>query len=226
MPLYMITLEKSDELSLLFHAFPEGLSDRETFHGIICANYEKCCMDAILQGAFLCGGYVTNPEKNYHLEFVSPNENIANIFSEFLREVYGFSPRTIKRKQNTIVYFKESENIEDMLSTMGAISSALSIMEIKVVKDVRNTVNRQVNCETANLTKTVDAFEKHKAAIEKISRTAGLESLSLPLREVANLRLSYPELSLKELGELANPKISKSGMNHRLKKLIEISESL
>lgn len=226
MPLYLVGISKKDEIDRIFGAYEEKLSERNRPGFFLLEKEKKCCADAVLKGAFLYSGYVSNPEKGYHLEFVAPGEKIARAFDGFLRENYGFSPRIIRRKQSYVVYFKESEVIEDMLALMGATASAIAIMEIKVERDVRNTVNRQVNCETANLTKTVDAYERHRQAIEKVARVSGLESLPAPLAEIANLRLEHPELSLKELGARLLKPVSKSGVNHRLNKIIAIADSL
>jgi len=225
LPHFVLSVTGQNQLKTVFDAFPEKLSRRKALSQKIL-DLPRCCESALLKGAFLCAGYVTDPEKNYHLEFVVQEKNVASLFAKFLEERFSLPAKMIERKQSFVLYFKESENIEDILNLCGAVGAALRLMEVKVVKDVRNQVNRQVNCETANLSKTVDAASRHKEAIEKIKRTAGLESLPRPLREVAKIRLKYPELNLKELGEALSPPVSKSGVNHRLQKIIEISESL
>ncbi len=183
------------------------------------------CPAAFLRGAFLACGAITNPQIDYHLEFSVPYLNLSRDLTALLGEL-GFHARTVRRKGNYVVYFKESEQIEDCLTLMGATNASLELMNVKIVKSIRNKVNRAANCETANLDKTVAAALVQSEAVKKIERHAGLESLPEELRELCRLRLENPDLSLRELGELLEPPISRSGVNHRFRRILEIAEKL
>lgn len=174
-------------------------------------------------GAFLACGSVNDPLKEYHLEFVIPTIKLASQLSEVLLSI-GVSAKMTERKNTHILYLKESENIEDMLTFMGAPKSSLEIMNVKILKDVRNKINRAVNCDNANIEKTLKAAEKQVEDINLISEKVGLSGLSDELREIAELRLENPDWNLKELGENLDPPISRSGANHRLTKLSKIAE--
>lgn len=186
---------------------------------------DECCQRAFLRGAFLSCGAVTDPNKNYHFEFSIPFMNLTKDFSALLREM-EFSPKQVIRKGGYVIYFKESETIEDLLTTMGAINSSLEIMEVKVIKDVRNRVNRKTNCETANLTKTINAACKQIEEIEFIEETMGMDYLPEDLSKIAQLRKENPDVSLGELGQLLSPPLSRSGVNHRMKRIRAIYENL
>lgn len=183
---------------------------------------DECCRVSFMRGAFLAGGSVTNPEKRYHLELVTDHFKVSREAFALLLEM-GFSPKETSRNGNFIVYFKQSEAIEDFLTTIGAPVSAMEIMSAKVEKDLRNSVNRRVNCDTANVSKTVDAAGAQIEAIRRIEKATGLDKLPEKLYETALLRIVNPEASLSELAELANPKVTRSCLNHRLRKLIEIA---
>ena len=184
---------------------------------------DDCCKAAFLRGAFLSGGSVTDPEKRYHLELVTPHYNLSREMLSLLMDM-GFEPKITVRKSNYVIYFKFSESIEDFLTKAGAPVAAMHVMEAKVEKEVRNKVNRQVNCETANITKTVDASAEQIAAIRRLLDTDSLKSLPDNLRAVAEARLTYPELSLSALAALISPAISKASLNYRMNKLMEISK--
>lgn len=183
---------------------------------------DDCCRVSFMRGAFLAGGSVTNPEKRYHLELATDHYNVSREAYSVLLEM-GFSPKDTVRNGNYVIYFKQSEAIEDFLTTVGAPVAAMEIMSAKVEKDLRNSVNRRVNCDTANVSKTVDAAAGQLEAIRNIEKTIGLDSLPQKLYETALLRIVNPEASLSELAELAHPKVSRSCLNHRLRKLIEIA---
>lgn len=190
------------------------------------ANFaDECCYEAFLRGAFLACGTITSPSKDYHLEFIVPYLNLCKDLIKLLEEM-DLNAKYIMRKGNHIVYFKDSESIEDVLAHMGAVSSSLEVMEVKIIKDVRNKVNRKTNFENANLSKTVDAAVLQMRAIENIKKEKGLSYLSDELRELAVLRFENPELSLRELGQMLSTPLSRSGVNHRLKKIIQMSEDL
>lgn len=180
---------------------------------------------AYIRGAFLGGGSVTNPEKNYHLEFVTHSEEYAQDLCELINSC-GLNSKVIQRKNSFIVYIKEGEQIVDILNIMGAHSCLLELENIRIMKEMRNNVNRLVNCETANLSKTVNAAVRQVESIKLIQSKIGLKRLPQNLREIAELRLEYPDESLKELGEMLNPPVGKSGVNHRLRKIEKIAEEL
>lgn len=182
------------------------------------------CRRATIRGAFLGGGSLSNPDKGYHLEFTCHNSEYARQLMDLING-FGLKSKYIKRKNNYIVYIKESEQIITILNVIGAHQTLLNIENIRIMKEMRNNVNRLVNCETANVSKTVEAAYRQIEAIEFIRDQVGLQKLPQKLREVAELRLNYKEASLKELGELLDPPVGKSGINHRLKKIEVLARS-
>ena len=184
---------------------------------------------AFLRGVFVSCGSVTDPNKEYHLELVLPVNDRTPALLDFIAE-HGMSlketARGGARSKKTVLYAKESELIEDCLTYIGAANHSMEIMQVKIVKDFRNRVNRSVNCENANLDKTVAASNKSTADIEYIFSTMGADWLSPDLRETARLRVENPEMSLSELCGIFPEKISRSGLNHRLKKLSKLAEEL
>jgi len=177
-----------------------------------------------VRDCFLKSGVVSNPLRTYHLEFTLDEPN-ADKLSKTL-EKFGLRPKKIARRGHFVVYLKEADEIADVLKIIHANKSLLALEEMRIEKEIANNVNRRVNFETANLTKTVDAAQVQIAAIKFISKKAGLSVLSKPLEKVARLRLANENLSLAEIGELLEPPISKSGVNHRLRKLCKIAENL
>jgi len=184
---------------------------------------DDCCQRSFVRGAFLTGGAITDPAKSYHLELVTDHFNVSRQTYSLILEM-EFSPKETARGGNYIIYFKQSSAIEDFLTLIGAPLHAMKLMSAKIEKDMRNSVNRKVNCDTANVTKTVDAASVQIEAITKLEADGGLEDLPEKLRQTALLRLENPELSLKELAEISTPPVTKSCLNHRLRKLIELSE--
>ncbi|WP_312712079.1 DNA-binding protein WhiA, partial [Proteiniclasticum ruminis] len=180
---------------------------------------------AYIKGSFLGSGSVSNPEKAYHLEFVVNSLELAEELKELINS-YGLTSKVIARKNSHIVYLKEGEQIVDILSIIGAYNSLFEFENVRIVKDMRNNVNRLVNCETANLSKTVNAAVRQVESIKLIEKEIGLGRLSKPLRDIAELRIEYPDESLKELGEMLNPPVGKSGVNHRLRKIEKIADEL
>ena len=177
-------------------------------------------------GIFLACGSVNDPSKKYHMEFVMPKLELCNDFGLLLIERYGIVPKHVERKNSQIMYIKESENIIDMLTLMNATMCSLELMNVKMEKDMRNKINRALNCDNANIDKTLKAAERQIADIELIDKKLGLSSLPDQLREIAELRLENPDYNLKELGAEMTPPISRSGANHRLQKLAEIAADL
>lgn len=186
---------------------------------------DECCAGAFLRGAFLSCGTVTSPESGYHLEFVVPYKKLCTDLIKFLDEL-NLNPKYIVRKGNHIVYFKDSESIEDILAIIGAQDASLYVMGIKIEKDVKNKVNRKLNFEMSNISKTVDAAQIQISAIELIESRQGLSSLPDNLQKIARLRLEYPESSLSELEKLLDEPISRSGINHRLNKIVKIAQDI
>ncbi|EPY6467774.1 DNA-binding protein WhiA [Clostridium sporogenes] len=183
------------------------------------------CRRAYIRGAFLGGGSISNPEKTYHLEFVTHNEDYAKDLSDLINS-YNLNSKVIKRKNSYIIYLKEGEQIVDLLNIIGAHASLLELENVRIMKEMRNNVNRLVNCETANLSKTVNAAVRQVESIKFIEREIGLGRLPKNLRDVAELRIKYPDESLRELGKMLNPPVGKSGVNHRLRRIEKIADEL
>lgn len=185
----------------------------------------ECCKKSYLLGVFLGGGSISNPNKSYHLELTTKSLIYANEAVTVL-ELFGIKAKITKRKNKFSVYIKDFESITSFLGLIGADFAALDLFEASVVKEIRNGVNRQVNCENANLRKASKAAGEQLVAIKKIKSTIGFDTLSPALREIAHLRLEYPDEDLKSLGERLVPTLGKSGVNHRLKRIIEIAKEL
>lgn len=186
---------------------------------------EACCRAAFVRGAFLAGGSVTDPGKRYHLELVTDHRSVSRETYAILLEM-GFSPKEAVRGGNYITYFKQSEAIEDLLTTLGASLSAMEIMAAKVEKDMRNAINRRVNCDSANADKIVSAAQEQLEAIRRLDQILGLINLPEKLQETALLRIANPEASLAELAMLSNPPVTKSCLSHRLRKLLQMSREV
>lgn len=184
-----------------------------------------CCKRAYLRGVFLGGGSVSDPVKGYHLEFVSPTLEHAKYLQEVMSTL-EMDAKIVTRKNNYVVYLKEGSQIVDLLNIIGAHVALMELENIRIVKEVRNNVNRLVNCETANLNKTVSAAVRQVQDIEYLQNTVGLSSLPDNLEEIARYRLEYSSATLKELGELLSPSVGKSGVNHRLRRISEIADQI
>ena len=186
---------------------------------------DECCRTAFLRGAFLAGGSVTDPEKRYHLELDTGHAQVSREVAALLTEM-GFLPHSVRRGGSSVIYFKQSEHIEDLLTTIGAPAAAMDIMTAKVDKEIRNGANRAMNCDMANVNKTIDAALEQKNAIQRLQENGRLERLPEKLRQTALLRLQYPEMSLSQLAEKCDPPVTKSCMNHRMRKLLEEAKKL
>lgn len=186
---------------------------------------KSCCRRAYLRGAFLCTGSVSDPEKSYHLEIVCKDENMAQRLIE-LASTFDIEAKSTARNKHFVVYIKESSQIVEMLNVIEAPVALMEFENAIIYKDMRNSVNRRNNCDTANIAKTVSAAVKQIADIESIMGTKEYRELPDSVKQIAELRLSYPEASLKELGEYLTPPLGKSGVNHRLRKLSELAEKL
>ena len=214
-----------DKISKIFETLQMDLKSSLTLHVNFGMLEEEAECMAYLRGAFLAGGSVTDPAKRYHLEMTTSHYKVSRETCALLVEC-GFSPKELSRGGNNILYFKQSDYIEDFLTAIGAQVSAMGVMEAKVEKDLRNGVNRRVNCETANLTKVVDASMGQMAAIRALEEAGELEKLPGKLRETALLRRENPEATLQELAAMLQPPITKSAINHRMRKLLELARAL
>ncbi len=186
---------------------------------------QNCCRRAFIRGAFLAAGSVSDPEKSYHFEIVCAAPEKARQLQELLAS-YDVDAKTVLRKRHYVVYIKEGSQIVELLALMGAHISLMQLENVRIVKEMRNSVNRKVNCETANLNKTVSAAVRQAEDIRYIQERIGLDKLPVDLEETARLRLEHTEASLKELGDMLSPKVGKSGVNHRLRKLSQIADDL
>lgn len=186
---------------------------------------ENCCKRAFLRGAFLASGSMSDPEKSYHFEIVCTAEGKA-VQLQNLIQAFGLESKVVLRKKTWVVYLKEGGQIVDILNIMEAHVALMELENIRILKDMRNTVNRKVNCETANINKTVSAAVKQIEDIRFLQATTGLEKLPDGLKDMALTRLEYPDATLKELGELLTPPVGKSGVNHRLRKLGEMADAV
>ena len=186
---------------------------------------EDCCRVSFLKGAFLAGGSVTDPARRYHLEFATDHASVSREVCSLMREM-GLDPRESVRKNTQLLYFKQSEVIEDLLTMLGAGISSMEMMNAKIDKVMTNTVNRKVNCDAANVRKAVDAAQEQLRAIRYIERVSELSLLSEKERETARLRLAYPSETIAELARLHDSPVSKSCVNHRLRAIVSAARQL
>lgn len=219
---YFIYILDSGDAMTFFQALK--LSEGKTLvHELIVQR--SCCKRAFIRGIFLVAGSITDPGRGYHLEMALSTMGKARELIRLL-EAFEIEAKVVERKKNYIVYVKEGARIADLLNVMEAHVALMEFENMRILKEVRNSVNRQVNCETANIKKTVSAAARQIADIQYIKDTTGFGMLPKALADMANLRLEHAEVSLKELGTMLDPPIGKSGVNHRLRKLSEIAEDL
>lgn len=209
---YLIDEDKTINSFVSFHIDPKLVVTRER-------------KAAFTRGAFLTCGSVMDPKKNYHLEFATSHYSLSNEFALMLEDL-GVPAKTVIRKSKYVLYYKSSDVITDVLTVLGAVNNLMEYHNAKIVKEMRNKINRTINCETANLNKTVDASFEQAACIQKLIDKGIFDTLPDSLQSIGRLRLQYREHSLKELGEMLNPPIGKSGVNHRLRKLMELAEGI
>ena len=219
---YLIYILNPED-ALIFLQALKILEGKALVHELVIQR--NCCKRAFIRGIFLACGSVTDPERGYHLEMavgtIGKAEELVQILADF-----QIPAKVVERKKNYIVYIKEGALIVDLLNVMEAHVALMEFENVRILKEMRNSVNRQVNCETANIYKTVNAAVKQIEDIRYIEETTGFSSLPEPLEQMARLRLQYPEASLLELGKMLTPVVGKSGVNHRLRKLKEIAEDL
>lgn len=219
----VFTITDPQKIEAVFRRISYAPQDSITLHLNYGLLENDCCRTAFLRGAFLAGGSVTDPEKRYHLELVTNHFKVSRECCNLLLEL-GFAPKETTRTGSSILYFKQSDAIEDLLTFLGAPVSAMAVMEAKLEKDMKNKVNRIVNCDSANMTKVVEAAQTQIAAIRRLQQTGAWDTLSDALRQTADLRLENPSANLEELAALLDPPVSKSAVNHRLRKLIELAK--
>ena len=218
----IFVIDSPDKLAAVHQAFgtdPRALA----LHLNFALVEESCCRASFLRGAFLAGGSVTDPRKGYHLELATSHQSVSREVLTLMRELEQ-EPKSAQRKGNAVIYFKQSEKIEDFLTCVGAPLSAMEVMNAKLERDLRGSVNRRVNCDAANLDKAVEAAMAQVEAIRRLEANGALITLPDKLREVAALRLAHPEDTLSQLAERCDPPITKSALNHRLRKLVELGK--
>ena len=218
-------IRDADKLGKIFAAFgaePEGALSHHVNFGVI---EEECDRLSFLRGAFLAGGSVTDPEKRYHLELATSHHAVSRESYSVLLEL-GFTARETRRGGNHLLYFKQADVIADFFTALGAPGTAMGGMTAKVEKEMRNTITRQINCDSANADKVVSAAQEQLDAIRRVAKEIGLDALSEPLRDAALLRITNPAASLSDLAQLSYPKVTKSCLSHRLRKLMSLAESL
>ena len=219
---HQLILTGAEQIGRIFDALGYDRKSHITYHLNRNVLEEDCCIASFLRGAFLMAGTVAGPDKKSHLELKTARQSLAGEETSLLLDL-GLSPQQMRRGSAHILYFKDGTSVEDFLTRIGAPRAAMELMEAKVEKNIRNTINRQVNCETANLVKAADASARQIAAIRAVLDAHGEEGFPENLRETVRLRLEYPTDSLAELAQRFDPPISKPGLSHRLKKIIELA---
>lgn len=217
-------INNSEKLRLIFETYGFVRGGTLAHHINLGVLEEDCCRRGFLRGAFLAGGSVTDPAKRYHLELVTSHYSVNREMYSLLQEL-DFEPKQLTRNGNYVIYFKQSAAIEDILTLIGAPVAAMWLMSAKIEKSMRNSVNRRVNCDTANVTKTVEAAQQQIEAINRLDAAYGIGDLPEKLRQTAALRLENPELSLAELAVMCSPPVTKSCINHRMRKVMELASS-
>jgi DNA-binding protein WhiA len=226
---YIITIPEHEDCMKILQAakllneYQEVEEEMSMVNNIILQR--SCCKRAFIRGAFLASGSISDPEKTYHFEIVCASREKAEQLREIINS-FEMDAKIVLRKKYFVVYIKEGSQIVDILNVMEAHVALMKLENVRILKEMRNSVNRKVNCETANINKTVSAAIKQAEDIKYIRDTIGFERLSEGLEEIAWMRLKHPDATLKELGAMLSPPVGKSGVNHRLRKLSNIAESL
>ena len=216
-------IRSEGKLKTVMEAYGFAPEDTLALHVNLAVVEEECCKAAFLRGAFLAGGSVTDPGKGYHLEMSTTHQSVSRETFALMREVMGFSPKTASRGGGQVLYLKQSEQISDFLTYIGAPVAAMGIMEARLEKELNNKVNRRCNCDDANTSKVVEAAQEQLAAIRTLRARGQLDNLPGKLLQAAAAREENPESALTELAEMMEPPITKSAMSHRLKKLVELA---
>ena len=218
----VFSIAEGAKITAIFTAFGYDAESTVTHHINLGVVEEECCRAAFVRGAFLAGGSITDPEKRYHLELATSHYKVSRETFSLLLEL-ELSPKQTQRGGSSILYFKQSDAIETVLTLLGAPLSAMGVMEAKIEKDMKNKINRIVNCDNANTSKVVDAAQAQIAAIRVLEKNGRLAALPERLRQTAQLRLDNPEANFAELAQLVTPPITKSALNHRLRRLLELA---
>lgn len=214
----------ADKIAVIMHSYGFDPSDTLALHINLPVVEDDCCKVAFLKGAFLAGGSVTDPDKGYHLEFATTHQSVAREGSTLVEEVLGFYPKNARRGGGQVLYLKNSEQISDCLTFIGAPVAAMGIMEARLEKELNNKVNRRCNCDEANTSKVVEAAQEQIAAIRILRDRMLFDALPEKLKLAAEAREENPESSLTELASMMEPPISKPAMNHRLQKLVKLAK--
>ena len=217
-------ISNTDKIQRIMSDFGFDARDTLSVHINLPVIEEDCCKSSFLRGAFLSGGSVTDPGKGYHFELATIHQSVAREGFALIQEVMGFAPKTAKRGGGQVLYFKQSDQISDLLIYLGAPVSAMGIIEAKMEKELNNKVNRRCNCDDANTSKVVEAAQEQLAALRTLKKKGLWEHLPQKLQQAAEAREANPEASLTELAAMMEPPITKPAMNHRLKKLISIAQ--
>ena len=211
-----------EKIISIFEAFGAEAEATLSHHVNFAVIEDDCCKAAFIRGAFLAGGSVTDPEKRYHLELATGHHSVCREAFSVMLEL-GFSPKEATRGGNFLLYFKKADIIADFFTSIGASNTALGVMMAKIEKEMRNDITRKVNCDSANVDKIIVAAHEQMEAIRYIVREFGLDALPEPLKDAALLRIANPEASLADLAVLSNPKVTKSCLSHRLRKIMSLA---
>ncbi len=217
-------ITEPEKIAEIMAAFGFDIHDTVSLHVNLPMVEEECCKTAFLRGTFLAGGSVTDPAKGYHMELATTHQSVARETEALMREVLPFAPKLAQRGATQVLYFKQSDQICDCLTFLGAPVAAMGIMEAKLEKELNNKVNRRCNCDDANTSKVVEAAQEQLVAIRTLEQRGSLVRLPKKLQEAAAARLGNPEASLTELAAMMVPPITKPAMNHRLKKLVALAK--
>lgn len=221
----VLQITDRDKIAKIFDTFGTDIDNTPVHHVNLAVLEEPCCRVSFVRGAFFAGGSVTDPEKRYHMELVTSHYNVSRETYALLLEL-GFSPKETVRGGNQVLYFKKADGISDLLSTMGATNAGMGILNAKIEKSVSNTVNRKLNCDFANADKVVAAAQEQLNAIKKLELEVGIFNLPDALQEAAMLRIANPDVSLADLALLSDPPVTKSCLNHRMKKLVAMAAKI
>lgn len=213
-----------DKIQWIMENYGFDSKDTLSLHINLAVIEEECCKSSFLKGAFLAGGSVTDPAKGYHMELATTHQSVAREGFSLMQEMLGFAPKSAARGGGQVLYLKQSDQICDCLTLLGAPVSAMGIMEAKLEKELNNKVNRRCNCDDANISKVVEAAQEHLNAIRVLRQRGSFEHLPLKLQQAAIARENNPEANLTELAAMMEPPITKPAMNHRLKKLVQLSQ--
>ena len=219
-------ITEPDKIERIMESFGFSIQDTLSMHINLPVVEDDCCKGAFLRGAFLAGGSVTDPEKGYHLEFTTTHFSVSRECNVLMQEVLGFYPKTAVRGGGQVLYIKQSDQIADFLTYLGAPVASMGILEARLEKELNNKVNRRCNCDDANTSKVVEAAQEQLTAIRKLQELGLLENLPAKLKQAATARENNPSASLSELAAMMDPVITKPAMNNRMKKLVQMAREV